>query len=373
VNAPDPREPFAEAETQPAVPSLAEALTPRGQESPRPRRAGGEEDEYSPRYVAVPRRHDASRSRNLAFGGGALFLALLIGGAALFIVGPRAIVPLAACLITFLTLYVLARLEIFREAHGAFLALGIVCLVGSVFALAERAFHGLDGNYWMQLAAPPPPVRAPAATPPPDRGPALLTEAFALVPPDPTSGPRVRALKDSRVLIEGRPFLIKAGDLFALVGVQGEKATLRARDLHIDLPVTAVEILEEMQAGRVAAAPVPEQKAPLPVEQEPAPAKETIDPAVVQVTKSAQNEAVRRYPALGIEGSRENTIFVTTFRSIKDSGDAEFFKNPEWPLELAELLAKRQGWQRDDIAANRPPPLPPPSSDREPQLPLLEE
>lgn len=372
VKLPDPHETPDEPASRPSLPTLADALSPEPPEAPRERRPSRTE-EFSTRYVDVPRRHDASHSRNLAFGGGSLFLALLIGAAALFIVGPRAILPLAACLATFLILYVLARLEIFRESHGAFLALGMVCLVGSVFALAERAFHGLDGSYWMQLAAQPQNPRQPAATPTPDRGPTLLTDAFALVPPDPTAGPRVKALKDSRVMIEGRPFLIKAGDIFALVNVQGEKATLRARDLHIDLPVTAVEILEEVQAGKVATNGAPAEKsapAPAPAAA-PESAKEVVDPAAAKVTKSAQNEAVRRYPALGIEGSRENTVFVSTFKSIKESGDSDFFKNPEWPLELAELLAKRQGWLRDDIPSNRPPPLPEPSSQREPQLPAL--
>jgi hypothetical protein len=349
-------------------------VSPSQTDAPRSRRLVSETEEFAPRYVEVPHRHDASHSRNLAFGGGALFLALLIGGAALFIVGPRAILPLAACLTTALILYVLARLEIFREAHGALLALGLVCLAGSVFALAERAFHGLDGSYWMQLAAAPQPMRAPAGTPAPERGPTLLTEAFALVPPDPAAGPRGRALKDSRVLIEGRPFQIKAGDVFALVSVQGEKATLRARDLHIDLPVAAVEILEEAAAGKVVSAATPVDEKPVPaLVKESAPANAPIDPAAAQATKGAQTEAVRRYPALGIEGSQENTVFVSTFRSIKESGDTEFFLNPVWPLELAELLAKRQGWVRDDIPSNRPPPLPEPPAQREPQLPVLEE
>ncbi len=364
---PDPHETPDEPVSRAPLPTLADALSPDPQE-----RRSSRSEEFAPRYVDVARRHDASHSRNLAFGGGALFLALLIGAAALFLVGPRAILPLAACLVTFLILYVLARLEIFRESHGAFLALGMVCLVGSVFALAERAFHGMDGSYWLQLTAPPQPTRQAAATPAPERGPTQLTEAFALVPPDPTAGPRAKALKDSRVLIEGRPFLIKAGDIFALVNVQGEKATLRARDLHIDLPVTAVEILEELPAGKVAAsAPAAGKPAPAPAPA-PEPAKPVVDPAEAKVTKSAQNEAVRRYPALGIEGSRENTVFVSTFKSIKESGDGDFFKNPEWPLELAELLAKRQGWLRDDVPSNRPPPLPePPSQQREPQLPAL--
>ena len=368
VNPTDPLDPPAESEVRPPVPSPVEGSPTRGTPPARDWRGTPSPGEFAPRYVEVPRGHDPSQSRNLAFGGGALFLALLIGGSALFIVGPRAILPLAACLATFLMLYVLARLEIFREAHGAFLALGLVCLVGALFALAERAFAGLDGSYWLQLAAPSAPVRAPA-TPPAvaERGPTLLTEAFALAAPDPAAGPRVKALKDSRVSIEGRPFLIKAGEQFALVQVQGEKATLKVRDLHIDLPVTAVEILEEATPAKVTKAPVPAAPASRTT-PEPAPAAASA--ATVQVTKKAQSEAVRRYPALGIEGTRENTMFVSTFRSIKDSGDDAFFQNPEWPLELAELLAERQGWLRDDVPSNRPPPLPPPSS-REPQLPVL--
>lgn len=347
---------------------MAEALSARTQELSNELRAG-RRDDYAPRYVDLPPRRDsATGSRNLAFGGGALFLALLIGGTALFVVGPRAILPLAACLFTFTVLYALVRLQVFREQHGAFLALGVVCLLGALFALAERAFHGLDGNYWAQLSVPPPAQKQATPAPAPDRLPTLLSEAFALTPPDAKAGPRVKALKDSRVIIEGKPFLIKAGDVFAFAEAKDEEVTFKVRDLHIALPASAVEVLDEAKKEKVAVAAEPEK-----LESEPPPATPPVDPAVVEVTKHAQNEAVKRYPALGIEGSRENEIFVTTFRGLKGSGDTEFFKNPEWPLELAELLAKRQGWVRDDVPTNRTIVLPEPSSRPEPQLPILDE
>ena len=349
-----------EPQSRPSFPSLAEALHPAPAEPPLERRTSRAED-FEPRYVEVPaRRADPSGSRNLVFGGGALFLALLIGAAAIFIVGPRAILPLVACLFTFTILYFLARLEVFREPHGAFLALGVVCLLGAVFALFERAFNGLDGGYFTQLTAPPAPVKHSAAPSAVEPAATLLTDAFALTPPDPKSGPRVKARKDSRVIIEGKPFLIKTGDIFPLAEAKADEVTFKVRDLHIALPPSAVEILEEPKREKAVAAAPPE--APVPAT--------AADPVAVEVTRNAQNLAVRRYPALGIEGTRENTVFVTTFRELKGNANEEFFKNPEWPLELAELLAKREGWQRDDMPMRTP--LLPPLPNAEPQLPLLE-
>jgi hypothetical protein len=91
------------------------------------------------------------------------------------------------------------------------------------------------------------------------------------------------------------------------------------------------------------------------------------------VTVGAKNEATRRYPALGVKDSVENTLFVAAYRKYKDEGKAAFFSNPEWPLELAEILATRHHWIRGDRPAvldtpleaipdqDLPPPTPPKS------------
>ncbi len=294
-------------------------------------------EDFQPRYVHLPNAHGQDAApRNLAFGIGTLFLALLISGAAMFVVGPRALLALVACLSTFTVLYVLARLHTFRQKHGVFLALGIVCLLGALFALSERAFTGLDGV----AIAPLPATKIAAPSLAPEPAPPHITEAFALTPPDPKAGPRVRALKDSRVVIEKKTFLIKAGDLFALAETRDGEVTFKVRDLRIALPAAAVEILPEPATEKIAAPPAAEPAAAI----EPSAAA-----LAAAATKGAQEEAVRRYPALGIEGSRENLIFVSTFRELKDNKASDFFKNAEWPLELAELLAKSQGWRRDDV------------------------
>jgi hypothetical protein len=64
------------------------------------------------------------------------------------------------------------------------------------------------------------------------------------------------------------------------------------------------------------------------------------------VTARAQREAIRRYPALGVKNSLENQMFVSTYNEIREAGGDDFFTNPEWPIELAELLAKRERWIR---------------------------
>ena len=101
------------------------------------------------------------------------------------------------------------------------------------------------------------------------------------------------------------------------------------------------------------------------------PAEPPISAEMEAVTLGAKNEASRRYPALSVKDSVENTLFVAAYRKYKDEGKGAFFSNPEWPLELAEILATRHHWIRGDRPAvletplevipdqDLPPPTPP--------------
>jgi hypothetical protein len=77
---------------------------------------------------------------------------------------------------------------------------------------------------------------------------------------------------------------------------------------------------------------------------QPPPATSDKD-AVGTVTSRAQAEAVRRYPAIGLKGSPENEIFLARFNRLK-AERPEFFEDEEWPIYLAEAVAKEEGWQR---------------------------
>ena len=328
------------------------------------------EEKFLPRYVEVPalREHGFGR-RNLVWGVVTLALALALLVAAVVLTGQKAVLSLAACLVTCAALFVLARMHVFRQRNGGFLAIALVVLLGAVVALVDRGYEVLAG-----IAAPQTAVAAhPVETEPP-----LLMQAFALAKPDGTQ-PQVKVLKDSRVVIAEKPYIIKAGDVFPLLEAKAGEATFAVRDLHVSLPVEVVEILggkpakevvagkevketkESAMAAALAAVNAAAANAAEPQKTEPAsnaarPAAdgskpETAGVDLAAVTRSAQLEAMRRYPALAIKDSVENEVFVTTYRQLKERGNAEFFSNPEWPLELAEKLATENGWARGDHPA----------------------
>lgn len=319
-------------------------------------------ESFHPQYVRLHTlREHGHGPRNLAWGVVTLFLALALISVSLFLVGPKVLLSLAVCLLTFTALFVLARMHIFRQRNGGFLALGIVCLFGAAMPLIELAYSALDvfikSRPIAVLAPIAPQAGGPAASEPPVLS---LTEAFALTAPDPKAGPRVRVLKDTRVSIEGKTYLARAGDLFAFASRNGREITVAARDLLIALPVEAVEITDEktVASAKTLAGAEPARAADeLPAEETPA-----------EITARAQREVMRRYPALGVRGSLENQAFINLYSELRDNGGDEFFKDPEWPIALAELLAKREHWQR-----GAPPATTGPASAPEEEVPLAPE
>jgi hypothetical protein len=305
--------------------------------------AAGDDPHFHPRYVQLHALREYGHGRrNLAGGVVTLVLALGLLGLALFLAGPRALLALGVCLATCVALFVLARLHVFRQRNGGFFALGLVCLLGAAMPLIQVGYTSLAGF----ANSRPAPNLAQVTAQATEMQPLLLNEAFALSAPDPKAGTRVKVLKDSRVIIEGKPFLIKAGDLFPLGSKTGGEVTLVVRDLLVALPAEATEILSEKpapQTATTAGAPVTAKpKAPAAPGAPIAAGPETPD----QVTARAQREAIRRYPALGVKDSLENQMFISTYREIRDAGGDDFFTNPQWPIELAELLAKRERWTR---------------------------
>lgn len=305
----------------------------------------GEDPQFQPRYVQLHALRDYGHGRrNLAWGVVTLILALGLLGLALFLAGPRALLALGVSLVTCVALFVLGRLHIFRQRNGGFFALGLICMLGAAMPLIQVGYTALDGFVKNRPAAAAAPVNAQAT----EVAPLLLNDAFALNAPDPKAGARVKVLKDSRVIIEGKPFLIKAGDLFPLGSKADGEVTLVVRDLLVALPAEATEILDEKPAPLGVATTAKAANAPAKVPTAPgAPAPVAAGPETPeQVTARSQREAILRYPALGVKDSLENQMFVTTYREIRDSGGDDFFTNPEWPIELAELLAKRERWVR---------------------------
>jgi hypothetical protein len=304
---------------------------------------------FQPRYVDLPALRERGHGpRNIWWGLFTLLLAMALFALAVFFAGGRAAVSVGICLLTFSALYVMAKLHLFRQRGGGFLAVSIVCLLGSLVALGERGFVAADALIKNQGLF----AFAPAAAHPADSDAPLLTQSFALSTPDPKKR-QVRILKDSRIPIGEKQFAIKTGDLFPYVESKDGETTFAVRDLRFALPASAVEIIEPgAEARKVVSSADPAMPETKP--NTPAPSKTAAPPAaqvakeeLAQVTKSAQMEAARRYPALAVEGSRENRTFIETYKEMKISGEDAFFANPTWPIILADDLAKREGWARD--------------------------
>ena len=73
--------------------------------------------------------------------------------------------------------------------------------------------------------------------------------------------------------------------------------------------------------------------------------------SVARQTRLAKDEAIRRYPALQSSGTKEHAVYLEAFNELSRNRKFEFFKDPQWPLKIAEMLAVREGWKR---AENKP-------------------
>ena len=335
VKSPEVPRPFFQ---KPAEPSPSEE---KESKSPEPK------GKVVPKYVEIPAlREHGFGPRNLFWGVATLFVALVLLLAALFFAGGKATLSLATALLTFTALFVLSRMHVFRQRNGGFLALAVVCLLGTVVPLLESGFTALKSGAITFTKG----SSATTATAAVGEDVPLLTKSFAL-PPLHGSAKRVRATKDVKVVIDERPFMIRAGDVFPFLEVKGGEAFFAVRDLRVSLPSSVVEVIDpsSLAKGVTGGKGEPDPGGDNGTGLTPLPPPAPTSDELALITDSAKKEAVRRYPALGMQNSIENEVFVSTYQRLKkqkEAGGTDFFANPEWPLELAEYLAKSSGWVR---------------------------
>ncbi|EDY22171.1 hypothetical protein CfE428DRAFT_0296 [Chthoniobacter flavus Ellin428] len=303
------------------------------------------DEKIVPRYVHAPALRDYGMGpRNLFWGVGLLIVASVMLVVAILLVGSKAMISVATCLLTFTALFVLTRMHVFRQRNGGFLAVGLVCLIGAAVPLLESAFTAAKTFVSVRTTGSSAAFRVDEPAP-------LLTQSFALAQPS-ADAKQVRVLRDSRVVIAGKPFEIKAGDRFLFVGTKGDETAFGVRDLNVSLPSSVVEVVDPKAVAKevpaTAANPLTSAASAPAAPKAAAKAKAggADDAELAEITRSAQQEAMRRYPALALKDSLENAMFVSTYKQLREAGSDNFFSNPEWPIELAELLAKREGWSR---------------------------
>lgn len=250
-------------------------------------------------------------------------------------------IPPLICVFSFTALWVLARMKIFAQRNGVFFSLAVIAMLGAFAALIEQA--------WLHLAKrtesePRVATSMPAQTQPPVAAPQIpsLIEALQLEQPD-SSLPRARATRDLTTTIGGKTYAIRRGDVFLFSDEKNGEVTLSAGEFLARVPTDSMQILSPT------------------AEAAPAPKSGTIksvleDKATAEITQRAQKEAARLYPALGRNGSAENRDFVDTVKELQRR-NSDFFDNPEWPLELAQTLARRNGWKQSGVIDDDTPPV----------------
>jgi hypothetical protein len=77
---------------------------------------------------------------------------------------------------------------------------------------------------------------------------------------------------------------------------------------------------------------------------------------MAKITKKAQEEAARRFPGLRQQGSPEHRLYLDTYNDLKKR-NSEFLDDPEWPMNLAEILAQRNQWQESGVVDFDAPPV----------------
>ncbi len=76
--------------------------------------------------------------------------------------------------------------------------------------------------------------------------------------------------------------------------------------------------------------------------------------SVERITRLSKDEALKRYPALATPGTPEHSRYLDAYNEFARLRKFEFFKDPKWPLNLAELVALKEGWKRVEHSQSEP-------------------
>jgi hypothetical protein len=270
----------------------------------------------------------SGRARNLAIGVGAVLLSTPLAGVA-FAWAPReTFVAATTSLLLALLMFLALQLHVLIQKHGIFMLLSIGLLVTLLVPVGVRL--GSAGLDWVtdlselraarsgQSAEPAGyPALVPAGGRPPQGAigrPSVSapSEPFSAIAP---SAP-VEATASSGVGSSNSP------------GVLGGKASV----------APAQEALSPEAAKQAEQALLEQLLAKISKE----------DPQAA--TRMAQKEMQRRYPALEDPSSKEANLYREAYNELGRLRRFEFFKDPLWPLKIAEMLASREGWKRGDVS-----------------------
>ncbi len=261
-------------------------------------------------------------NRNLALGICAVLLATPLAGLA-FVWAPReTFVAAATGMLLALVIFLAFQLHLLLQRNGTFLLLASGLLVTLAVPVCVRL--GSTGMDWMTDVSE---LRAARAGQPAENG--------------------------------GVPVFVQGAGR----GVQGQAGAPRQGGASSpgEQPANVVAVSPAVAPSPGPAAPATETLSPESAKRaeqallEQLLAKLSVeDPQIA--TRMAQKEMQRRYPALEDPSSKEANQYREAYNELGRLRKYEFFKDPAWPLKIAEMLAAREGWKRADLTPVTPAP-----------------
>ena len=241
-------------------------------------------------------------NRNLILGVLIVLLTIPLGGAAFWWAPRETFVAVSTAILVGLLIFLAMQFRVLLQRNGTFLILSVAFAVTLVVPLAARMVAA--GSDWMQMFVDLPKART------------QFGGLFQQTQPNQQN--QQKPIAGSTVQTE---------ETSASTGAAGPSGMG---------PQAMASKFTEAEQGKIpSSAPA----------IEPEPLRPGEDP-VQRTTRLAKEEAVRLYPSLQTPGTPEHTKYIEAYNDLARLRKFEFFKDPRWPLNLAESDAAREGWQR---------------------------
>ncbi len=295
----------------------------------RPESQGGEGDPSASKSGAEP---EVGPGRtNLGWGALCVVVGIPLAGFALSWAAAESFVSLATAALLGLLIFVVNQGRLLREKNGLFLLLSGSALL--VFAVPIGVKIFVEGSQWAKLV-----FELSRSQVEKQREQGSLSTGLVPAIPATSAGSGAQKKRDS-----GAALAENAGvsvDLNAAGATTTPERSAGLPSVAI-VPRGGATPLEQPAVSEGASAPAPAA----PVAAAPVDFRPDEDP-VQRATRLAQEEAIRRYPALAVSGSPEHSLYLDAYNELARLRKFEFFKDPQWPLRIADLVAAREGWKR---------------------------
>jgi len=246
-------------------------------------------------------------NRNLILGVLIVLLTIPLGGAAFWWAPRETFVAVSTAILVGLLIFLAMQFRVLLQRNGTFLILSVAFAVTLVVPLAARMVAA--GSDWMQMFVDVPKARA---------------QFGGLFQPNQPNQQKPAA-----------GATVQSEEASALAGATGASG--------MGSQAMASKFQEADQGKIPSSAPA----------IEPEPLRPGEDP-LQRTTRLAKEEAVRLYPSLQTPGTPEHTKYIEAYNELARLRKFEFFKDPRWPLNLAESVAAREGWQRSASSTSNP-------------------